>query len=145
MDPEKTKTRHAKATAKAKAAKKYSCNFCNYDFEASTALEAHKLTQSHKDKVNGVTKVVKTPDLKSWATNNKATKRYFCATCNKAFENSTHLDIHNATDAHLDKLHKRTYRCNPCNRNFDTKLGFDRHNRQPTHGAKVAALAEASS
>jgi rubredoxin len=134
-----------KSKAKAKATGQYACNPCGYNFEAITALNDHKATKAHKDKLNGVQKPVKDLYGKAWRENNIATKRYSCGICNRAFGEAKGLTTHNNTDTHIDKVNGTTYHCGPCNRPFDTKLGFDRHNRQDGHKAKVAELAEASS
>lgn len=144
-NPASRKASHKKTTTKAKATGKYACNPCGKAFEAITALEAHKLTDKHRDKVNGVKKTVKLPYNKAWEANNRATKRYHCVTCNKSCGNSSELDRHNATDSHIDKVNGTTFHCGPCKRDFETRLGFDRHNRHDGHKAKVAELAEASS
>jgi DNA-directed RNA polymerase subunit RPC12/RpoP len=134
-----------KSGAKAKATGQYRCEPCGKSFEGINALDAHKRTNVHRDKVNGVKKTVKLPYNKAWVANNKATKRYHCGTCNKTFNNSTHLNDHNNTDTHIDKVNGTTFHCGPCKRDFDTRRGLDSHNRQPGHLAKIAELAEASS
>jgi len=134
-----------KSKAKAKASGQYACNPCGYNFEAITALNDHKTTKAHKDKLGGVQKPVKSLYSKEWAANNIATKRYNCDTCDKPFDSSTKLNAHNNTSAHIDKVNGTTFHCGPCNRPFDTRIGFDRHNRQDGHKAKVAELAESSS
>jgi predicted nucleic acid-binding Zn ribbon protein len=139
------KASFVKSKVKAKATGQYACNPCGYNFEAITALNDHKATKAHKDKLNGVQKVVKDPYGKAWRANNVATKRYNCGTCDKAFSCSKGLNDHNNTDAHLDKVNGTTFHCGPCNRPFNTRIGYDRHNRQDGHKAKVAKLAEASS
>lgn len=102
-DPVKLAATQKKSKAKLKAAKKYYCDDSNESFDSSSLLARHKTTQTHINKVAGVVKVVKVPQLRRWTANNKASKRYYCSICNSTFETSWQLKRHKLTKKHLDK------------------------------------------
>ena len=89
---------------------------------------------------------------------NRAEKKHVCNVCNKTFGSKTHLNEHNASQAHLDKaagitkviqrpdrkrqdaLNKanKTFYCKPCDYPAPSKQALEKHRLTDKHRTKVA-------
>lgn len=93
----------AKVRHKHIAARHFNCEDCNEPFQSQFALNKHLSSQKHANVLAGI----KTPPLSFYAQNVKAKRQdnidkrlYFCAPCNKPFENEWALNRHNNTALH---------------------------------------------
>lgn len=92
-----------RANENVEASRKYACEPCDHAFRDQVSLDVHKLTQKHLNKVAGIVKTVKKPRDKKRMAHNKASKRFYCATCDLSCLQQQHLDTHLTTARH----HKR--------------------------------------
>lgn len=86
-----------------KDTQKYFCDICDVTFTNSSDLNIHKTTKKHIDKATGVNRVVKVPQFKTWASTNVTARKHYCRICDHAFTTRTKLEIHEATQKHIDK------------------------------------------
>lgn len=88
------------------AMQRYRCHTCNLNFGAHNQLEHHMTLDVHKNKVAGITKIIKQPHKRILHAQNKASKRFYCAICNYPAPNQQKLTIHNGTEKHRNKVAK---------------------------------------
>jgi hypothetical protein len=85
----------------------YPCNDCDISLQSAQALEKHLLTQSHRDRVAGITKDAPSRSAVAVAAARakaKENKTHHCTTCNKSFDNDYSLTRHLATALHARRL-----------------------------------------
>lgn len=102
-DPEEKTATAKKTKATAIAARRFSCDLCNYVGQDSKDLNKHNATKKHIDKARGVNRIVKHPEKRVLASANLASRRFFCRICDHPFSTSAKLNIHLATKKHLAK------------------------------------------
>lgn len=97
-----------RARANNLASKKYFCDPCSLPCCHKTEFAKHKRTQKHKDKVDGVTRVVKNERQAKFRTKNLAERKYFCKLCDRGYNSPEHLTRHLTSKKHLKKVTKPT-------------------------------------
>lgn len=102
--PQRIAKDNKKKREKALATQRFSCNLCNVNFGAGNQLEKHKRTQKHINNASGITKPVKNPQAKQRRSNNAATRKYYCSSCDYAAQTQQKLNNHLATPKHLNKV-----------------------------------------
>lgn len=89
-----------------KTSQRYHCEICNSSYQSNHALELHKTSKKHIDKVAGVTKVHSRPRDKVKAEENRAKKRFHCSICDLACATNSKLQRHYKTERHIEKAAK---------------------------------------
>lgn len=96
--------------ARAIASRAHECKTCGITLQSVTALAKHLATKAHQEQerlaAGGKPKAVSAATLRSrrFAARKKASKAFYCATCDKAFNIKGHLTNHNTTKKHLEKV-----------------------------------------
>ncbi|OAQ72199.1 pyruvate carboxylase [Pochonia chlamydosporia 170] len=91
------------------ALKRFACDPCNVVFGAGNQLEKHKRTQKHKDKMAGIVREVKTPQLRVRMAANLAARRYYCSDCDYTAATQQKLNAHLKRPKHLKKSPGKKY------------------------------------
>jgi hypothetical protein len=89
-----------------KASKRYHFDICNKSCESNHALELHKTSQAHINKATGVTKVLSRRRDKALTNANRAQRKFYCAFCDLACDNSSKFERHKKTSRHIEKAAK---------------------------------------
>lgn len=111
-NPDKVKETAAGVRQRAIASQKHPCTVCETSFPSVTALAKHMASDAHAEQVRlaagGAPKSVSAATLRSreFAARNKASKKFLCKVCNKAFGLKGHLDRHDASKRHLRAVAK---------------------------------------
>jgi hypothetical protein len=82
----------------------YSCDTCGVVTYSQWDLNNHNDTRRHKDKVNGITRVLVNKKQMGWQKQNRVMKRYYCRTCDRAFGCQQQLTNHKGTQGHQKKV-----------------------------------------
>ncbi|RMD44198.1 hypothetical protein DV735_g980, partial [Chaetothyriales sp. CBS 134920] len=96
--------------ARAIASRAHECKTCGVALASVTALAKHLASKAHEEQVrlaaSGTAKPVSEAALiaRRFADKNKASRKHYCATCDRAFNIKGHLDKHLASKKHLTKV-----------------------------------------
>jgi hypothetical protein len=102
-DPAKKAESGKRTKAKMKATRKYSCDICDVAFRNSAELNINKATKNHIIKAAGISSVAKAPQYKIWASASVSARKHYCSICDHAFQTRSKLEMHEATQKHIDK------------------------------------------
>lgn len=95
--------------ARAKESRRHECLTCNMCLASSTALRKHLASKAHQEQVrlaaSGTPKPASAIAVKArkLVAEKRASKAYFCATCDKAFNSKGHLTKHLRSNKHIKK------------------------------------------
>jgi len=105
LDPKKKASNQRTYRAKAVAEKRFSCATCNINCKSSFELLNHKLTQKHIRNAAGITKAERlATNQANLMAENRASRRYYCSTCDYAASTQQKLNYHLQTRNHLSKV-----------------------------------------
>ncbi|KAI9746136.1 MAG: Alpha subunit of the F1 sector of mitochondrial F1F0 ATP synthase [Claussenomyces sp. TS43310] len=100
----------ARVRARAGESGKHACQTCGISLASITALAKHKASKAHKEQerlaAGDSAKAIyaATERSRRFAAEKKASKAYYCAICDKAFNIKGHLTKHYTTKKHLEKV-----------------------------------------